>query len=355
MGHTVRAIALLLSFVTSVASAAVVPHRLPPREDLRAAGQQFIQADSEGRVFLLRAAQDLSVFPVLRSHELGSPVRLAGGGAADLRDASMSGGREWLLLRGGDIVRASTDESLTAPTLEWLPLAVGFVDGEAMAIVSASRMKRLSSGEPSTAAPFLARWSGDDWVSELADLATARPADPGAAISDRAASLFSDRNGRYYLARQYVYRIEERRRAKEAPLAVLEVGNGKMVERPARPGEEPALAERAKPTTGARVGVFRGLDALLAMAKNPDGKLLALTGAAVAGEGPCGLDRIDWERRRVERLALDFACSGRVSLASGKDGLYVAPFSAKEDRYFIAWDELDRARWTPVAEAKFTD
>ena len=37
---------------------------------------------------------------------------------------------------------------------------------------------------------------------------------------------------------------------------------------------------------------------------------------------------------RVDRLALDFACSGRVSLASGRDGLYSHRTAGKEDRFY---------------------
>src|SRR5436305_6248963 len=58
---------------------------------------QFVQADAHGNVFLLRG-DTLQVYPILKSHALGDPVRLATTiTSGPLLDAAMSAHGAWML------------------------------------------------------------------------------------------------------------------------------------------------------------------------------------------------------------------------------------------------------------------
>ena len=266
---TRRAIALIIlvgELRGGTAEAAVQPKRLFQKAGpIHWSGPQFIQADAEGNVFLLRG-DDLTVYPITRDQQLGTPSRLAiAADGAPLRDAVMNGRREWLVLLGMGIQRATADEVVSAPVLKWMPLGVGFVDGNPVAVVSAMRMGRKDDEDPEP--PFLARSSGDEWVAEMMDPATSHAGDPNAAISDRAAYVLSDRGGRYFVAREYVYRVESRKRTVASALAEVRIGPSQMKSRATKPGEGAALAATHKPAEGARVGVFQGVPAVRALAR----------------------------------------------------------------------------------------
>jgi hypothetical protein len=343
----------IASAVVAAASAGVSPQPIVQRgEEVRWSGPQSIHADSEGNVFLLRG-DPLMAYRIGRDHQIGSPVRLAAHLDGPYRVGALSGRGEWLALGGNSVYRTTADDFTTSPSLDWLALSVGFVDGDPWVVLSRSSMKRSSGEKP--AAPFVVRWSGDDWVAEVADPAppdAAALADPSRAISDRSALLLGDRNGRYFLARFYEYVVEIRRRGAAKPLETLRVGPPGMKERPPIAGEEVKLSDRVKPTNGGRVGVFRGLEALVGMARAPQGELLLLTGEAI-GKSGCGLDRVDWDRRRVDRLALDTTCPR--SMAAGRDGLYFAAGTGDGPRHFLSWESLESARWEHVAEAVFEE
>jgi len=195
--------------------------------------------------------------------------------------------------------------------------------------------------------------SRDAWSAEVRETLHAPPGDPGAERAYRAALLLDAREGRYFLARQYAYRIEL-----VQPIEELRLAKGEPVFKPANAADEPRLLAQAKAegtdTTHGTITVFRGTSAILALVQRPADRLYALVAPGAAGGKTCALDRIDWEARRVERLALSLPCPGHVSMAAGRDGLYFAEFDGNDGRYFAAWTDLDAARWTTVKEAGFT-
>jgi hypothetical protein len=167
------------------------------------------------------------------------------------------------------------------------------------------------------------------------------------------------REGRYFLAWQYSYRIELRRLGRDRAIEELRLGGSAPVLEKHSDAESARLLAEATAATksqasGGTASVSPGRPALLALAsRGPGGPLYALLGAGIAGE-QCALDRIEWEERRVERVSLNFPCKGRVSMAAGRDGLYLAEWNGREGRYFVSWGALDEAKWATVKEASFS-
>ncbi len=321
---------------------------------LRWDAPQFIQADAHGSVYLLRG-DTLEVYPVTRAHDLGEPVRLElGVRSGTVIDAAMSPQGDWLLNLGAEVHFFSDGKDKPLPPLRQKPISVGFLRDEPVAMVVPFR------GEPADddrrGPPLLLRPGHDSWSPEVREPLQAGSADEGAERASRAALVLDGGEGRYFLARQYAYRIELRRLGRERPLEELRLGGGEPVIRKSTSSEEQRLRAMAQDTDAAHgtMSVFHGASAILALARGGgDGRLYVLVGAGVAGER-CALDRVSWEERRVERVPLNLPCLGRASLAAGRDGLYFAEFHGERGRYFISWAGLEAAPWSLVKEAAFT-
>ncbi len=54
----------------------------------------------------------------------------------------------------------------------------------------------------------------------------------------------------------------------------------------------------------------------------------------------------------LERVPLKLRNLGVMTLAGGKDGLYLATFSAQRGRWRIPWAEIDAADWRSVPQVK---
>ena len=318
---------------------------------------QFIQADAHGNVFLLRG-DTLEVYPVGRSHELGEPARLqAGGVSGSLHDAALSRQGDWLLILGREVHRVAGGEDKLLPRVPWVPISVGFLQGDPIVGVTPPRVADADDAGDHGAPPLLMRAAGDHWSAELRQGSR----DPGERydlnreLAGRAVQVLDQQGGRYLVAREYAYRIELRRRGREAAVEELRLGKGEPVLRDAAASGR-RLAEQAKAegmeTTGMVGNAFRGVRTIFALVEG-EGHIYALV-APDAESTTCALDRIDWEARRVERLALSLPCPGRVSMAAGRDGLYFAEYDGGSGRFFASWGSLDAARWARVKEAEFT-
>jgi hypothetical protein len=319
-------------------------------------GQQFIQADAHGDVFLLRS-DPLQVYPVTRSHELGEPVRLEPTPRSGFPlDAAMSPDGSWAVNLGSRIHQFVADGREVplpqlAPGLK--PLFVGFLRGDLVATV-VPVARGAAAGDH--AVPLLVRAANDSWSTELGEPQHS-PEDPGMERAYRAAMVFDAREGRYFLARQYSYRIELRRLGRNSALEELRLGDGPVLKK-YTDAERARLLGGVKAATssqpsGGTIHLAPGRPALVALTRRgAAGPLYALLAAGIAGEG-CALDRIAWDERRVERIPLSFPCKGRVSIAAGRDGLYFAEWNGQEGRFFVSWTALDEAKWTAVKEAVF--
>jgi hypothetical protein len=354
--------ALLFPVLVMLATAARAVDLAPLKgkaASLHWSAPQFIQADVHGNVFLLRG-DTFEVYPIGKSRDFGEPVRLgAAGSSGSLHDAAMSRQGDWVFLVGRDVHVYALGEDKVLPALGWLPVSVGFLHGDPVVGVTPPRLP-AGPDEDAGAPPLLLRPLHDGWTAELregAALPLDHRYDHMAERADRSVIVLDDREGRYYLARQYAYRIERRRQGRGGSLDELRIGAGKTVLRPAaEPDAQLGRQVKAEgmDTAGLASSSFRGVAALYALAQGgPGGLLYAVVGPGVADK-KCALDRIDWERHKVDRVGINLPCLGRVSLAAGRDGLYFADFSGEEGRYFLGWDRLDTATWESVKDAKFT-
>lgn len=247
------------------------------------------------------------------------------------------------------------------PTLPWLPLSVGFLRGDPVVAVTPPRLVAADRSDDPKAIPFLLSIGHDAWETEATEAtlhAPDRHFELLEELASRSARVLADgQGGLYLLARQYAYRIELRRLGRPTPLEDLRLGKGEVILRGGAESEQ-RLAEHVRrggmDMGGGKVAsAFRGVAAILALTHGPGGRLYLLLGPGVATDGQCVLDRIEWDARRVERVVLDRPCAGNQSMAAGRDGLYFASYDGQGDRFFLAWDALEVATWTPVKEAHF--
>jgi hypothetical protein len=319
-------------------------------------GPQFIQADARGTVFLLRG-DTLQVYPVTKAHDLGEPVQLE----TDVRsgiplDAALSADGSWVLNLGGQVHYFVDRHEKSLPALVgWVPVSVGFLRDEPVAMVVPHRGSPQDNDRRGP--PLLLRPSHDTWSAEIREALHAAPDDVSNERAFRAVLVLDAHEGRYFLARQYAYRIELRHLGREQPLEELRLGKGEPVFRKSTDVDERRLVADARAagayTDHGTISAFRGVSAILALVRRPGDRLYALIAPGAAADKSCALDRIDWEARRVERLSLNLPCPGRVSMAAGRDGMYFAEFDGAGGRYFGSWTDLDAAHWRTVKEAEF--
>ena len=325
-------------------------------------GSQFIQADARGNVFLLRG-DTLEVYPVNKAHELGEPVPLEPArNEMSTRSlftlgAAISAHGDWLVNSEGGLHYFVDGHEKLLPAFEALglrPVSVGFLVGEPATVVAP--VSRSAADEARRGQPLLLRLRLDSWSAELREPWHGASEDRGTEMAHRAGLLLDVQGGRYFLARQYAYRIELRRLGRDRPLEELRLGSGApLLKKTDDPALQRRLAEAGAEAaaSGGRASVFRADFAILAIVRDGrDGRLYSLVGKGIAGEG-CALDRIDWDERRVERMPVNLSCKGQVSMAAGRDGLYFAEWNGQEGRFFVSWDALDKAKWAKIKEVVF--
>jgi hypothetical protein len=101
-------------------------------------GQQFIQADARGDVFLLRG-EPLEVYPLTKSRELGEPVRLDLAVTSGFPlDAAMSPDGNWAVNMGNKIHYFVDAREVPLPELApgLKPIFVGFLRGDPVVTVT---------------------------------------------------------------------------------------------------------------------------------------------------------------------------------------------------------------------------
>jgi hypothetical protein len=317
---------------------------------------QYIQADAQGKVFLLRG-DTLEVYPVTKAHDLGEPVRLELGVRSGIPlDAAISPDGSWVVNMGAQVHWFVDGKEKSLPALRSSPVSVGFLRGDPVAMVVPRHGE--AQDDDRRGPPLLLRAGHDAWSPELREVLHATPLDLSTERAYRSALVLDERDGRYFMARQFAYRIDLRRLGRDHPIEELRLGGDEPILSKPVAGEEQRLLAQARAqgtdVAGGKISVFHGVAAIRALARGgPEGRLYALLGPGIAGDH-CALDRIAWSERRVERLPLNLPCAGRVSLAVGRDGLYFAEFNGEGGRYFVSWNALDAAKWSTVKEAAFT-
>ena len=116
--------------------------------------------------------------------------------------------------------------------------------------------------------------------------------------------------------------------------------------------DNPSEATRDGRTEKATYFPFTGQNAILGLSQGRDGCFYFLVRTK---EGGVALDRYDSGRVVLERLPLKFETEGSLSIAAGRDALYLAAWNGRKGRWRIAWDDLEQARWQRVEGARIDD
>jgi hypothetical protein len=341
--------------------ARVAPERVAgdPAQDNHKVSQ-FLGADAQGRVFLLHG-DTLAVDQVLPSGKIVSWRRPQGkeGSDAELSDAALSpDGSSWLLASGPDeISLLSGDERRQLPTPHWWVSALTYTtDGPIVAVLPS-----WGGGTDATATaewdkpPFLLRLDGQTWQTLSVQGALSLSGDKKAPVmpsfeqikGERDVKLAAGRNGALWTAQQNAYLLKRysRQGAVEESVAV----NGGHVQWKERTEEDWKALEKTFGRTidrshrlkAAAVRVVRGLTAhdhrVYQILETPEG---------------VALDRWDADTQVLDRLLLDGIAPGPryLSLAAGRDGLYIAARGLGEPIWRLDWQRLEDARWKAVPE-----
>lgn len=371
-----RALFALPSLAVSIVLTAALPtaavEPLVPRPvapEVTWEGTQFVGAAPDGEVFVLRG-MTLESYPVVDEVGLGEPRPLTEGDAPaspsvtsdnPIRRAAMGKEGEWVVLHGADLRWFRHGEEEPAPPVRGVT-AVAFSRGRPVVAV-VPMPPGMSTAEGHAGPAVLARWSGDDWTPLVeAEEDELKGHGPGDLMVPFSSQLTADSEGDLWVARQYSYEI--RHHASDGrELMSITVGDGeaRVLDEDAEEVEEMRafLAEQSEKMGRdagrkgkVRIRVNRSRPVIAALADGGDGRLYVLVppfGDEAAG---WSLDRFDVARRSLERVPLDMDGRGSMSMVAGKDGLYLAAFSAAGGRWFIPWAALDEAAWEPVEGLK---
>jgi hypothetical protein len=167
--------------------------------------------------------------------------------------------------------------------------------------------------------------------------------------------LASDRRGRLWVAHRYAYKLQQLSPS-GALLSEILVDQGKVRKKKESQGIEvkPSAGDNPREATHAasqEKGTFFPFTAeavMQGLAEGRDGRMYFLV---VPSSGGAALDRFDPVRGIIERALLQWKAEGDISMAAGKDALYLAPADAAKGRWRISWETLEQANWKKVEGA----
>jgi hypothetical protein len=314
-------------------------------------GPQKLQADSKGRVFLLRA-DTLEVFPVGKGGVLGEPTKLEPTTPLNtpVLDAAMGPGGpgDWLLRLPLEVHRFVEGKEQSLPPLSWRPWGVGYLRSTPVVSVlplpsPVNGIVVIRHGEEGPAkAPVVMELSGDRWSVLVADPWPAQR-DTNTLTESCARLLLGDRDGKLWAAHTYGYLVERYSPAGR-PLSTVRVEQGRVEHVAAKDVEIPA---EVRQEDHARFRPFLGVFKLSDLAEGFDHRIYLLVQAG-KGERGLYLDRYDPSQGRLERVTLGVQLEGMATLAAGRDGLYLAGHAGDQGRWRVSWDRLDQAGWKRV-------
>jgi hypothetical protein len=324
-------------------------------------GPQFLQADKKGRLFLLRG-HGLVVFPLSAEGKLGDPVPLAkeasqaAGGESTVAWAAMSRDGDWLVQDGFQprVFRGTKEQPV--PRLQWFVGSVAFLGDDPVVAGSARDVDVANAGFRSLPAKvnLISRLSGDEWEPVVSSRTGSGLAKGAAELMDsRMVRLAVSSDGHLWVAPDFAHRFREYSGAGKL-LTEIVVGGGEV-----RRSEDAEVRQKAADAEAAqlshdktKVRIFEETAEPVnkAIAEGRDGHLYFL----VVGQGDGGslsLERYEPASQILERLSVSMPNPGRGTMAAGRDGLYIAAYSAKQGIWRFTWEQLQDAQWTPVDAA----
>ena len=324
---------------------------------------QFLQADAKGRLYLLHA-DTLAIDQLQPSGKLVAigkpPANRATDSDTVIHAALSPDGDGWLLyampdhlmlLKGDelrDLAPAGWDVSAVAyttdgPILAVLPVLVGGGDAS---IPETALMKP----------PFLLRLDDDQRWQQLVPGRVFERSEPRAllpqdVIAERSSRLAAGAKATLWVAQQDAYVLKQYSRA-GVLRGSLVVGGGRVQWRD-RTEDDWKYLERSARAGGMTLDRSRlaGVEAIhVVRALTVQDRHVYLVVETSAG---LALDRWDTDTDALQRVQLGKLSigPGRLSLAAGRDGLYLAGAHLGEPVWRLDWQRLEGAKWKPVPEA----
>lgn len=317
----------------------------------------FLQADRQGALRLVSGAGRLFL-PLQPAGKLGEPARYdpAGlPGGMPLR-AAMGRDGDWVVFSPPEIRLYRDGKEKVLPKVDWSPIDVGFLRGDPVVNTDVLRITPGPRNPRREDPPLLLRWNGKEWETFVRE-----PVPPKMELLDpqvrllRTAHLLGDSRGRLWLANEYLYRIRCYSSSGKL-LAELTRGPQQLEDR-ADAAQARAKLEAATATWKKREGAALKVNTVTsrrvfeALAEGRDGKLYFLAHEPAEG-GDYALDRYDPATLKVERILLNLREPAFLTMASGRDALYLATVVPGRGPWRIAWADLDQARWRRLRDVQ---
>ncbi len=358
--------ALMTSPAMTIASAAAQLQIEPlPKNDSEKAwtGHQFVAADRAGHVFFLKAAT-FETYPLAKAGLLGEPVGLqkAPGLNDEVREAAISpAGDAWLLRVSKGVRLFENDKEKVVPSLDWAPFAVTFRRGTPLVAVAPLPVRPLQNASKAGTLPWIQQLAGDSWSTfrerQGPTLGEMMKTENwfGKILEEDPLFLASDRRGRVWVAHRYAYKIQQLSPS-GALISEILIDQGKVrkkkesqpIEIKASVAANPREATHAPSQEKGTFFPFTAEAVIQGLAEGRDGRMYFLV---VPTSGGAALDRFDPVRGVVERALLQWKAEGDISMAAGKDALYLAPADAAKGRWRVSWETLENAEWKKVEGA----
>lgn len=350
----------LIAEETPPSYSTIVASPLPDLPSKEWPERQFIQADKEGRVFLLRE-DTLELYQLSGAGKLVPKGRILEDESSAERplifEAAMSlTGDTWVLFspprlyifRGGHVQTVEPN---------WAVCGIAGDGGEPLIAVSPletniSAPSTLRLDKP----PLVQQWDGKRWNTLIEGRFPENPPE-GVRLAEYWRGEFSflialTPERRLWMADQNAYRLR-----RYSPLGALQdelsVGGGK-ISWGERTEEEWKKAEAAAKKAGFSGWSRRSMspvharEVVRALAVGHDGAVYLL----VMTEQGLALDRFDTTLLTLERVILEgIDVPGRVMMAGGKHGLYISAWAASSGLWHIDSETLQAADWQPVQDA----
>lgn len=313
-------------------------------------GSQFVRADRKGKIFLFRG-NAFQVYPQGADGTLGEPVRLESTAerATMVLDAVLSpAGDQWLVNADSGARLFVSGKEKALPPLYWRPWSVGFLRNTPVVAVVPIPVGGFNLDlENLSEVPWLYSLGNGQWETVVEqrdltgkDVAQARR-ERKDVVANSAIFLSADHSGKLWVGRQYAYRVE-RWSPSGRPLDEIVVDGGKV--------EEKKYREEAASKMPKDYHRFTAKAAIRDLVEGTDHRMYFLV---TRPDGALVLDRYDPTLAVLERVPLDVTKkSSRFTLASGKDGLYLAAWNGRDGRWRIPWEILEEADWQKVEEAE---
>lgn len=319
-------------------------------------GPQFLGTDGKGKVFLLRAAT-LEVFALDAAKGLVPAARLKRSPAlsAEPAHAAVMGrsSDDWWLLQGAGVWHTTSEGPQALPEVHWrveslsrlgggepvvgvMPFGVGRPIGD----------RSFAAGD---AAPLLLSFSGSAWRV----LATEGEIPSSGAVNKEFARINQERmvalapgaTKGLWVADRYRFRVRKLSPAGKVLTSLKGSQEIRLENDKDGKATQRKLVQMGDKAGGAIANL--AVPAILGLTEARDGNLYLVT-----NRNGIALERYDPVAEQVDRLKLQLGYSGRFTMASGSDGLYLAGFGGQTGRWFLSWNTLAAADWRKVEDVE---